>query len=149
MPLTCFLVCLSLFLIWCILEARTELSRQKKAYCASLHLQIFEDQLTLSQPKGADYVRQIVLNHPDFYTCTMVVPAFIVFSFYYKGKCIKTLPTMTCTVTALQCCPIFYLNANDKKIVSNLATFTYRSQYAGQLEKVLPASHWVVRVITK
>ena len=25
---------------------------------------------------------------------SMVVPAFIVFSFYYKGKCIKTLPTM-------------------------------------------------------
>ena len=27
----------------------------------------------------------------------MVVPDFIVFSFYYKGKCIKTLPTMLWT----------------------------------------------------
>ena len=34
--------------------------------------------------------------------------------------------------SALQCCPIFYLNTNDKKIVSNLATFI--SQYAGQLD---------------
>ena len=42
------------------------------------HPQILADQLTLSQPRGADYAHQIILAPPDFQTfqrpCTPLVP---------------------------------------------------------------------------